>query len=285
MGNRICVVFLLSFVLRLAGQTPHQVLDKVSKKPISYVNIFIIGSGRGAMADEYGHFYLTIIPDDATVKFTSVGYENLYLPAKKLTDTIFLTPQTIQLHSVVLLKKKNKKHIQIGNVNGKNRVIQDFTRGLDAEPYILAKYFPSDSIYRKYPFVKKVLIKTFSEIRPSFLNLEFFTTNDHNAPGRYLFDENIISEVPQGEHILAFDVSKLNIQVPCEGFFIGVQRIKSTYDPLIKGNLNADGKKSFGPGVILFIEPEAHDTWISDKGEWSKLDFQASFAMEVELSD
>lgn len=104
--------FLFGLVVNGQKDYKGRVIDDSTKQPIPYVNIGIKEAGVGTVSDEEGLFHMYIKPEDlkpnATILFSALGYETLYLPISKLKllyndyPDVALKPKTEELNEVVL---------------------------------------------------------------------------------------------------------------------------------------------------------------------------------------
>ncbi|NJL13506.1 MAG: carboxypeptidase-like regulatory domain-containing protein [Microscillaceae bacterium] len=110
--------FLLSFAAW--GQTYRgQVLDSLSRRPIAYVNIGIVGQGLGTVSDPNGQFRLAV-PDSLQtdlVRFSCVGYRPVsfrvsdFILLLSTQSPILMQEDIMALPEIVIKKEKLKKDI------------------------------------------------------------------------------------------------------------------------------------------------------------------------------
>ncbi|MBN2745947.1 MAG: TonB-dependent receptor [Bacteroidales bacterium] len=98
--------FLLFFIILsfgLFGQTGSVkgiVLDKVSRAPMMFTNVFLQGFAIGATTDENGFYFISKIPPgDYTLMVTAVGYDTIKIPVN-VTANITIT-KNIELKEAV----------------------------------------------------------------------------------------------------------------------------------------------------------------------------------------
>ena len=115
----IIFFFVLLFVFCIGTSTGQTVTGKVvevsTDEPLAYVNVGVIGQPRGTITDETGAFKLEIneLPDEATVRFSMIGYMAQTYTVKQLSDnngkTIVLESAPIPLSEIVIKPGKLRK--------------------------------------------------------------------------------------------------------------------------------------------------------------------------------
>ncbi|GAB4411046.1 MAG: hypothetical protein OHK0053_37840 [Microscillaceae bacterium] len=102
------------------GQTYQgQVLDSLTRQPLAYVNIGVVGQGLGTVSDPKGQFRLALpdsLPSDL-VRFSCVGYRSVSFPVSDLIrrlstkSPIVMQEDVMTLPEIVIKKEKLKKAI------------------------------------------------------------------------------------------------------------------------------------------------------------------------------
>lgn len=96
-----------------------QVLDSLTRQPIAYVNIGVVGRGLGTVSDPKGQFRLALpdsLPSDL-VRFSCVGYRSVSFPVSDLIrrlstqSPIVMQEDVMTLPEIVIKKEKLKKDI------------------------------------------------------------------------------------------------------------------------------------------------------------------------------
>lgn len=114
----ITIIFLFYSFISNAQNTRGMVLDKISKKPLASVSIFINRTGIGTTTNEYGEFqlnYLTEKNRNDTIIFSSVGYESKMITFSDLKENgfIVLLAEKIQLLDEVTILSDRKLNLQV----------------------------------------------------------------------------------------------------------------------------------------------------------------------------
>jgi hypothetical protein len=119
----ILTLFILLTPWLLAAQnTTGQIIDEGTTMPLPYVNIGVVGAGRGTVSDEDGNFSLNIPGglDQRTLKLSILGYESLSFTVAEFRQQlrsekkIYLKPVGINLQEIVVVPKFNQTR-RIGN--------------------------------------------------------------------------------------------------------------------------------------------------------------------------
>ncbi|MBF6641455.1 carboxypeptidase-like regulatory domain-containing protein [Flavobacterium sp. J49] len=206
--------FALFSFLSLSAQTKGIVVDE-NNKPIPYVNIWVENENIGTTSDENGAFIMNI-SEDKTLVFSSVGFE-----VKKTTvkdgEKVILVTAIYNLREVVISKRKQDKEIEIGDAQ---RIHHRQLSG--DKPWIYGKLFEQDTIYKKTPFLKKIVFYSDSDKKGAKLKIRIFEFND-SIPGNDLINEDLIVKVNKGMKRNVIDVSKYNLLFPEKGIVIGLE--------------------------------------------------------------
>jgi len=287
MLKKYIIILLFLYPAVNFAQLSALVFNSESKIAIPYVSIRVEGSEHmGTYTDENGKFIWNTVLHQEHLIFSSVGYEKKVVEIKKISDTVFLKPKIINLSEILILKRKNKKSIKIGNIDGVVSQISDFTKIPNGGLYSVAKYFSADKVYDEMPFLKKIKLRTHSETKDAFFYIRLYSKGDNGEPDGLLYDQDIIGEVKRGhDRILAIEVSKLNIVLPSSGFYVAVGRmIPDEEKRILKDGSIVSSKTTSGPGLIKLKDRAANDTWMTNKGIWKQWK-NFSAAIELEMSN
>ena len=119
MIKRTLLITLLVFVtINIQAQdfVKGTVFDAISKQPIPYVNIGILENANGTVSEEDGGFELKIKASDATIRFSSIGYESktLVIYDLKPNENIFLKPISYQIDMLKVKAKEFRRKKKLG---------------------------------------------------------------------------------------------------------------------------------------------------------------------------
>jgi hypothetical protein len=211
------------------------VLDSVSKIPVSYATISF-GNGNGIFADDEGKFFFTkkLYPDVDSLYISAIGYKNLSVAAKNLTDSLLLQSKIDELDEVVLSIKSNRKF--------KEETLKPY---LDDDYYNcwlptieseIAVYFPKKSNKDQkltsviFPIAleskdwKKRKRSNSDKKKFSTLFKVNFYTNDNGKPGNTLTYETIVFRATEKDgDAYTLNVEEYDLYIPKNGFFVSIQ--------------------------------------------------------------
>ncbi|MCT4628645.1 hypothetical protein [Winogradskyella sp.] len=211
------------------------VLDSVSKIPVSYATISF-GNGNGIFADDEGKFFFTkkLYPDVDSLYISAIGYKNLSVAAKNLTDSLLLQSKIDELDEVVLSIKSNRKF--------KEETLKPY---LDDDYYNcwlptieseIAVYFPKKSDKDQkltsviFPIAleskdwKKRKRSNSDKKKFSTLFKVNFYTNDNGKPGNTLTYETIVFRATEKDgDAYTLNVEEYDLYIPKNGFFVSIQ--------------------------------------------------------------
>lgn len=274
------IFFLLLISLPVYSQTATSIYDEDTKTPIPYVNIWVVGENWGTIADENGRYLIDKLTLGDSITLSAMGYKNKTVSVLKNADTIYLKPQPILLNEVVIGRKKNKK-IKIGTLKNKETLVADFTeRGSAEGNFSITRYFSGDVIYEEMPFLTRVTVRAYSKYKNQYFAMAVRSVGENGKPDKLLNDAPILCLVKTGSgSLLKVDVSKLNIKIPANGFFITLEKFQK------------DAKmvdKSFGPFIVMCKNNNNKDTfvWRYKNGYWLWDYFNnQEIAMEIEIGN
>lgn len=287
MCKRLILFLLLLSYSAIHAQVSFFVFSSETKKPIPYVTIRIDNENEAIYTDESGKFALKTLSSEKRLIFSSVGYEKALVGVNEIRDTIFLKPKVVRLSEMIIVKKKNKRSLKFGKMEGEISQITDFTTIPNGGLYSVAKYFPEDRIFNEMPFLKRIKIRTHSQTKDTFLKVKLYTKGENGEPDGMLYDQDIIGEVKKGvDRILTIDVSKLDIILPSDGFFVAVERMIPEEEKMVtkEGRIISLKANGHGPGLIKVKDYTVIDTWMTNKGIWTKWK-NLSAAIEIEVSN
>lgn len=225
-------IFLLSFVLTsFFSQKKIQcvMLDSLTKQPIEYANIGIVGKNIGTVSNEKGEFTL-VIPDsllNQSIKISMIGYKAKTYSAINLEkqNTVFLSQASTVLNEVKVSAKKSKFKI-LGNDTKSTSVSAGFTKNnLGAEIGL--------KLNIKHP--QTHILKLMFNISSNSINqLPLFRCNIYNLdkkgfPKDNILTQNIIIEPKEMTGFVEVDLSSYQIFVS-EDVIISIEWIKDLGD-------------------------------------------------------
>lgn len=112
MKKTVFFLFLLGLLTAAGAQPTHKikgtVIDKASRQPLEFINVLILGLGRGAVTDAEGHFNIQEVPPGIyRLQASAVGYKTVLTPeyivsTKDLTIQIETEENLTELEGVTI---------------------------------------------------------------------------------------------------------------------------------------------------------------------------------------
>ncbi|MBL4604435.1 MAG: carboxypeptidase-like regulatory domain-containing protein [Flavobacteriaceae bacterium] len=208
-------------------------LDKESKNPIVYANISFLKQKKGISSTEDGTFELEITKKDLDKKVhvSCLNYKDTIVLVKDLMNkTLYLSPNLYELKEIVISKKLSKE-VVVDKYKRKN--IKTSFGARKGSPWIITKLFKYKESYEETPYVKDVtvyfgswMMRKKGKFRVRIYSVDEIT----KKPKDDLIRDNIIVEVRKNHGKIKVDISKYNIEVPEEGFYVGVERLEIPYN-------------------------------------------------------
>ena len=225
------------------------VLDSITKSPVPYSLIVTNNGNLGTITDGKGEFELNI-PDSLKSGYlyiSCIGYDTTTVRLKASSDptqkTFLITRKSILLPAVNIA----------GNTGSK--VCSDSWGA------------KSNHSFGGYPCVAgdevAVFIANSKQDSGIISTLKFFITDEgfpttrfraklyrvnpkNNAPGELMNDQDFILSAKKGNEWAVIDISKYDIPIPKEGFFVSMEWLpdskNSTYKPSFNVNIEKNGQ-------------------------------------------
>lgn len=142
------ILLLISFQFIFAQQRVINVLDNVTKQPISNVHLYLPNLEKGTITNEEGKAKIDFSIQDSLI-VSCVGYATKKLVINKDTSlsTLYLTPEEIVLDEVVIYNFDLKK--QVGHVLDNYKKLYD-TNAKTLECTYREKFVRNDTLTRLY---------------------------------------------------------------------------------------------------------------------------------------
>ncbi|KPM31598.1 Hypothetical protein I595_2092 [Croceitalea dokdonensis DOKDO 023] len=232
------LVPLLFFLLASAGSAQNvdfegTVLDAKTKVPLPYVNLSFLGTLKGTSTGETGEFSIEISKSllEGEIHISSLGYKDTIVNAAQLYKVrrLLMTEDVFELNEVVISKDY-----------GASKVLNPIlSRGISSgfnsssTPWIVALYFPNIGASKKK--VEKVNIffrdnPYFKRDRAKF-RLRFFGVDaTTKKPSKDLIQKSLVLEAVKGQSYTTIDLTGLQLQIPRQGMFVGLEWLFVPYN-------------------------------------------------------
>lgn len=277
MKTKIIFAWLLLMNFASFAQISGTVKNAVDHQPIPYVNIWIADENIGTTADEDGKFMLPTPKANHVLIFNALGYENKTVALADLKEVVELTPKAIELGDVLVSSPTNRKELIVDKINfdGSNGAV---STGNSTNPNFYAKYFKYDTLYDNCAYLKNIKILTKSGIDKAKFNVRIYSVGIDGNPNEEIVKENIFGFAKKGKDVCVIELGKLNVVFPGGGLFIALEvlaveankyEFKFMLDPA-KPRLT-EKRFSYEPKLGAMKGDQNDETWIYDRGKWSKL--------------
>lgn len=246
----------------LSGQTPLSGIIKSadSSKPLTYVNIGILGKGVGTVSDENGSFKIQInrIHHRDSIKISMIGYKSKtflvqgFIAQMKKVNTIYLVEKVMELDEVVVTNKKLKTRT-LGNRTTSKIITDGFDSDqLGNEAGLVIKIKRSPTYLQS--FHASIAKNEHKEIK---FRLNFYNLKD-GLPHENILKDNIIVTSTIKSGILSVDLKEYNIIME-EDFFVSLEWIENF----------GDGDLQFSIGFLgspVIYREASQGRWITING-------------------
>jgi len=275
------ILFSLLLVTQLSAQEvlfEGKVLDSKTKEPIPYVNLSFLNTLKGTSTDEKGHFFLDI-PENLLqnkVHISSLGYKDSIIVSESLykSKVFHMVEESFELDEVVISES-------LGNSDVLNPINSySLTSGFSSSstPWVLALYFPNIGNTKKY--VEKITV--FFQKDPKFeresskFRLRVYDVNPiTKEPERDLVRKSLVLESTKEKDYVILDLSTLNIEIPREGIYIGLEWLFVSYNWYRNVSTHAITNKKvvedrFAPTFSgVYVKNQNYRAMIYGMGKWT----------------
>lgn len=226
MALRLLFILLLFFESFNAQVVCRGVLiDSLSKAPLEFANIGVVGKGIGSVSNEKGEFEFKV-PDSLAmvpVKISLIGYKSLAVKVSELQagKPILLPPVSIRLDEVQVNPKKIKIKV-LGNETTSKSVSGGFKSNLlGAEMGVRLNIKHPDTYLRtlKFHINSNTLGKT-----PVF-RVNIYSKGSDGMPDENILKQNIIIEPKDTVGLVVIDLKPYMVFVS-EDVFVSIEWIK-----------------------------------------------------------
>jgi hypothetical protein len=195
--------------------------------PISYANIYIKDRNIGCSSNEMGVYSLLVreprITD--TIIISCLGYKSLEMTLDMLDtalqNKIILEPALNILEEVKIESKK----IKIAHIENNAKPHSFFNKPMRPD-YIETVFVPNKKNYRGYLKNLKVFVCKEGQATLPFRLHIYSKSLITNAPDKELITSNLIIRPNVSDDWLTIDLDSLNILIPLDGFFIGIEALE-----------------------------------------------------------
>lgn len=275
------ILFGLFAVLQLNAQEvlfEGHVYDKKTKEPIPYVNLSFLNTLKGSSTDEEGRFFLDLPTSYLQKKLhiSSLGFKDTIVDAQLIyTSKRFdMVEESFELDEVVVSESFSDSDVL--NPIGSYSLISGFSSS--STPWVLAVYFPNIGEQKKYVDKLTVFIKKSENFKRSHAKFRFRVYDVDpitKKPNKNLLRESIVLEHDVEKEFVSLDISTLQIKIPQEGIYIGLEWLFIPANWYMKKEKNAITNKMvvedrFAPTFSgVYTKNQNYKVMIYGMGEWS----------------
>ncbi len=212
-----------------------EIIDGDTQLPIPYSTIEKKGKGEGSVADQYGRFFMELTREEIkdTLIISSMGYKKIEIIAQSLSENgyhkVYLQPKTFLLPTIDV-KPAKYKSIRTGNRG-------NLVRGslyIDTYGQQTAIFIENNkNLKGKITEVQFFLSRKGNTGAP--FRIRVYRPDSINKPGKDLLPHMVVVK-PNGirNGWFSVDVSEFDIDLPEDGFFVGIQGVfPNEYEHLI----------------------------------------------------
>jgi hypothetical protein len=272
---RFTILFLLTFFINLSArcQVTGVVRNQTTGQPIPYAPVWLQNEDKGTTTDAAGNFILHL-PATAqkNLLVEAIGFGKKIVPLTNGNLTIDLEPLHLHPPAPVSQNRKNKKEAVVGNFHRWD--IQENFYGNAGVPYVLARLYPYDTLYRTTPYLKELTLLTWSKVPAAKFRVRLFRARTNGTPGEDLSPVNIIGTAGKGQNFTTIDLKPYHLDFPETGLFVGVEWLILEENQEILEKKTASGKKkvtgySYEPQIGVSDEP-GYERWMLIRDTWRR---------------
>ncbi|WP_441824102.1 carboxypeptidase-like regulatory domain-containing protein [Maribacter spongiicola] len=284
---RIClVIFLLMMGVSHAQEVlvEGHVYDDKTKTAVPYANISFLKTLKGTSSDEEGYFYIDVPEDylERDVHVSALGFKDTIMPARVIKEKkkIYMQEETFELEEVVVVQSLGDS--QVLNPVSSYSIKSGFSSA--ETPWVLALYFPNIGAAKKY--LEKITIHVqqnsqFKRESSKFRLRLYDVDKDTRKPSNDIIRKSIILESSKTEDYVSIDLSSMNIRIPDEGIYVGLEWIFLPYNWYTNTYKHAITNKNvvedrFAPTfAAVYQKNQNFKTMVYGMGEWTDFAIKA----------
>lgn len=273
MKSRIILILLLCLSCELCAQIEGIVVDKDTKTPVPYANIWIANEEIGTTSDVDGFFIFKEKLINKSLIVSAIGYERTIFQIDSSYLIVALAPKVYEIQEVQITPRAYK--VVIGGFE-KSQVSDCLCPG---NPAIYARFFQWKEEYGKSAFISSIKIATLSKSAAK-INLRIFGVSENGEPGEDLLSGNLLVPVKKGRKMDVVNIPyEQAFAFPETGVFVAVEFLiikENEYQPLFFTD-SETSKIVKNRGVILYMpligimeSDQPDDSYIYSQGKWRK---------------
>jgi hypothetical protein len=229
----IIVGVLLAYRAIAQPSSVKTIIDSQTGRPVSYAAVFYPSIQKGEITDDLGTFRVgssNAKPGDS-VRISALGYHTTIFEIRFIHehDTLFLSPEPIQLGPVTITAKGTKTSTKtLGFVRKLGVVVN----GYGPNSNIITATFVAAEGLGLSPIRKVVcsIVPKENELVSTFrVRVRLLTPrSDIGLPHKDLLVENVVVDIPVNAHMLEFDLTAQSLLLPPTGVWVAVESLGYT---------------------------------------------------------
>ena len=230
---RIIVAFLNAYAAIAQPSSVKTIIDSQTSQPVSYATVYYLNTKKGEITDNSGTFRMQELrakPGDS-VRISALGYHTAVFEMRLVQkrDTLFLSPEPIQLGPVTISAKGTKTSTKtLGFVRKLGVVVNGYcpNSNMITATFVAAEGLGLSPIRKVVCSIvpkKNELVSTF-RVRVRLLT----PRSDNGLPHKDLLVENVVVDLPIDAQKLEFDLSDKSILLPPSGVWVAVESLGYT---------------------------------------------------------
>jgi hypothetical protein len=267
---KISLSLILIFISLLANAQLSTVLkNSLTKQPVSYANIWILGENIGTTADENSNFTFDNSVKNKRITISCVGFDRREIVFNASSKTIYLKRAGNLLKEVSVTPRLRNKILVVNRLS-KNKWKPSFENG--GNPWLMGRCFPFREKYEVTPYINQVKFFTRSRVSDAKFGIQLVSINKNGQPKKTLNSQPIYDFAKKRTSFTEIDISDLNIEMPETGIIMAVEwiivsknRHECTY--FTKGKIPEEVKGvSYSPSFIASKLKSGEAAWSYSRG-------------------
>ena len=118
MKKNVLFLLLLGLLTTVSAQPTHRikgtVIDKASRQPLEFINVLVLGLGRGGVTDAEGHFNIGEVPPGIyRLQASAVGYKTI------LTPEYIVSTKDLSIQIETVFGRRSSAYDQVVSISGR----------------------------------------------------------------------------------------------------------------------------------------------------------------------
>lgn len=263
------------------------IVDKCTKQPVPYANIYVLGKKTGTTANELGYFSIGNSEENDTLVVSAIGYETSKVRLLGVDNMIYLNAIEYHIKEVEVRPKKGSKTITMNSLKGRKT---NNTLLSNAFPWIVARYFQKRPDYNHYHFVKSAGVIVRNRAWSAKFKLRLLEVGEDGKPAADLIENGVLVKVRRGKRIVKVDLEEYGVVFPDNGIFVAIETLmiddnRNNFTYTEPGRRKKIVRSYFEPNFGIFYDDSCNthmffsDGWVEQNSKIFDL------AVELVLTD